>query len=595
MLNSEQMYSVQMDDVDLIKQKVDIAELIGSYITIKKAGRNFKANCPFHNEKSPSFVISPERQIWHCFGCAKGGDIFTFVEEYDRVDFSEALKILAERAGVKLRKNVFRTKEDEKKNRIYEINHLTSQYYHYLLTEHLTGKEALSYVLKRGITEALLNTYNLGYAPRQGNALINFLIKKKGYTKEELLSAGVATIRNGRLYDFFLNRIIFPIQDAQGNIIAFSGRALKEEALPKYINTKETPVYIKGDSLFGLYQAKESIRKSNSAILMEGEFDAISSFKEGITNAIAVKGTALTENQIRLIKRFANKIIFCFDTDPAGTEAQRRSIAMIQKEGLTASVVVPPQGKDPDEILKENPLLFKKALKNEINIYDFIIESAKEDKDPSTVEGKKHILSRTLPYLIDIDNEIIKEHYLKKLANLIDASYESVLKESFKIKSPKVEEEPVKKKEIKDRQSLLEDHLLTLILQSQNPKDAVATATKSLDNISLLTPHAKVIFDTLKEYFITSDALAVSEVNKLLHPSIIPTFDLYFLKPIPNFENNKNQLQEIEKTAINVKHSIVKKLLNDLALKIKEAEKLKDEEELQKLHEEFNGLAMRFK
>lgn len=584
-----------MDDVDLIKQKIDVTDLIGSYIQIKKAGRNFKANCPFHNDKSPSFIISPERQIWHCFGCSKGGDIFTFIEEYDHVDFSEALKMLAERAGVELRKNVFRTKEDEKKNRIYEINNLTSQYYHYLLTEHPTGKKALSYVLKRGITETLLNTYNLGYAPRQGDALVNFLIKKKGYSKDELIASGVATIRNDRLYDFFLDRLIFPIQDAQGNIIAFSGRALHESVMPKYINTKETLVYVKGDSLFGLYQAKESIKKNNSAILMEGEFDVITSFKEGITNAVAVKGTALTENQIRLLKRFTNKIIFCFDADPAGTEAQRRSIAMIEKEGLTASVVIQPKGKDPDELLKENPLLFKKALRNEVNIYDFIIESANEDKDPKTIEGKKHVLSRTLPYLIDIDNEIIKEHYLKKLANLIDTSYESVLKESAKIKSPKIEEAPAKKRETKDRLTLLEDHLLTLILQSQNPKDAVATAAKSLDNISLLNPNSKVIFDTLKEYFITADNLVISEVNKLLHPSIIPAFDLYLLKPIPGFENNKNQLQEIEKTAINVKHSIVKKLLNDLSLKIKEAEQMQDEEKLQKLHEEFNNLAMRFK
>ena len=193
-----------MDDVDLIKQKIDVADLIASYIPIKRAGRNFKANCPFHNEKSPSFVISPERQIWHCFGCAKGGDIFTFVEEYERMDFSEALKLLAERADIKLHKTVFKTKQDEKKNRIYEINHLASQFYHFLLTDHPSGKNALSYVIdQRGLTKALIATYLIGFAPRQAGALCNYLMKKKGYSENELIEAGVATIRSGRVYDFF--------------------------------------------------------------------------------------------------------------------------------------------------------------------------------------------------------------------------------------------------------------------------------------------------------------------------------------------------------------------------------------------------------
>ena len=216
-----------MDDVEKVKRKIDVADLIGSYIPIKRAGRNFKANCPFHNEKSPSFVISPERQIWHCFGCAKGGDIFTFVEEYERMDFAEALKLLADKADIKLTQTVFKSKQDEKKNRIYEINHLSSLFYHYLLTEHPSGKKALTYVTEeRGLSKALLTTYGIGYAPRQGNALVSYLIKKKGYTKDELIEAGVATERAGRLYDFFQNRLIFSIQDARGNIIAFSGRGL---------------------------------------------------------------------------------------------------------------------------------------------------------------------------------------------------------------------------------------------------------------------------------------------------------------------------------------------------------------------------------
>lgn len=585
-----------MDDVDLIKQKIDVADLIASYIPIKRAGRNFKANCPFHNEKSPSFVISPERQIWHCFGCAKGGDIFTFVEEYERTDFSEALKVLAERAGIKLKKNVFKTQQDERRNRIYEINHLSSQFYNFLLTKHKSGIQALEYVEKRGLTKAIIATFTLGFAPRQGNALIEYLIKKKGYLRDELVEAGVATLRNDRLFDFFQNRIIFPIQDSRGNIVAFSGRGLTDDAIPKYINTKETSVYVKGDTVFGLFQAKDAIKREGKAILMEGEFDVISSFKEGILNTVAIKGTALTENQIRLLKRFAQKIVFCFDTDPAGTEAQRRSIALITKEGINASVVIPPQGKDPDELLKENPALFKKALKNEVNIYDFIIESSVQNEDPTKVEGKKHIMSRTLSFITDIENEIVKEHYLKKLATLLETSYESVVKEAEKKKFPTQKEDKVIPPSMnKPRQEMIEDNLLTLILQSQKPKDAMAAAASVFETIELETPSAKSIFNTLKEYFITSDELSVVEVSKLLHESVIPTFDLYFLASIPNFASNELHLLEVEKAARAVKQSAVKAQLQTISEKMKEAEKKENEEELQKLREEFSLLASRFK
>ncbi len=586
-----------MDDVDLIKQKIDIADLIASYIPIKRAGRNFKANCPFHNEKSPSFVISPERQIWHCFGCAKGGDIFTFVEEYERMDFSEALKLLAERADVKLHKTVFKTKQDEKKTRIYEINHLASQFYHYLLTDHVSGKNALSYVTDtRGLTKALISTYLIGYAPRQGNALCNYLTKKKGYTSDELIEAGVATMRGGRLYDFFQNRLMFPIQDSRGNIIAFSGRGLTDDAIPKYINTKETPVYIKGDTVFGLFQAKDSIKKEKKVLLMEGEFDAITAYKEGITNAIAIKGTALTENQVRLLKRFAQKIVFCFDTDSAGTEAQRRSIALITHEGIGASVVIPPEGKDADEILRENPILFKKALKNEINIYDFILQSSVQTQDPESVEGKEHILSRTLSYIADIDNEIVKEHYLKKLAELLNTSYESVVKEAERTKAPQPKvETPILAVNKLSRQEMLENHLLTLALQSARPKESITIIASILEAVEPTTPAVREIYKALKQFFITNEELNVAEITKMLPEEFVPMFDLYFLNPIPNLPTDESYTHEIEKTAKILKQGLIKERLQELSEEMKIAEKKEDEEGLQALRVEFNNLAAHFK
>lgn len=580
-----------MDDVEQIKRKIDVGDLIGSYIAVKRAGRNLKANCPFHNEKSPSFVISPERQIWHCFGCGKGGDIFTFIEEYERLDFAESLKLLAEKAGVKLTRSTFKRQEDNRKDKIYEINHLTSQFYNYLLTSHPTGKKALEYVKnKREVGEKLIETFSLGYAP-YGNSLVKFLIQKKGYTKDELLNAGVAILRNGRLFDFFQNRLIFPILDTRGNIIAFSGRGLTDNAIPKYINTKETFVYIKGGSLFGIYQAKDSMKKEGKVLLMEGEFDVITSYKEGITNSVAVKGTALTENQIRLLKRFVQKIIFCFDTDSAGVEAQRRSISMIQKEGIAASVVIPPKGKDADELLRENPAEFKKALKNEENIYDYIINTASQTQDPDTAEGKKHILERTLPYLTEINNEIIKEHYLKKLSSLLDTSFESVVREAEKMKNPtRIEEKPTIKAVKKPRQEMIEEHLLTLALQSPKPKDAIAIIAGTMQEIEFGGKEINEIFNYLKKYFLTNDELNVAEISLNLPQNLTNTFDLCLLSLIPAHDSEETYLLEIEKLAREVKNLSLREKLKSLSQQIKIEEKKGESEELLKIQKEFDSL-----
>src|SRR3989338_9460650 len=240
-----------MDDVEKVKSKLDIVEIIGEHIQLKKAGRNFKALCPFHGEKTPSFVVSPERQIWHCFGCGKGGDIFTFLEEYENITFAEALKETAARAGVKLTISAARTDREKKQELIYGLNHLSAQFYNYLLLSHPAGKRALKYLIdERKLSIPLIKTFNLGYAPEK-DALVKYLIGKKHYKEDELLLAGLA-FRSGRyVSDFFSDRIIFPIIDHRGNVVAFSGRQLTESASGgKYVNTRETPVYIKGDTVY---------------------------------------------------------------------------------------------------------------------------------------------------------------------------------------------------------------------------------------------------------------------------------------------------------------------------------------------------------
>lgn len=575
-----------MDDVEKIKQKLDIVEVIGEYITLKKTGRNFSGLCPLHNEKTPSFTLSPERQIWHCFGCGKGGDIFSFFMEYDKLEFSESLKLLADKAGITLTQSVFKSDQEQKKENIYELNRRASQFYTYLLLSHSAGKQALQYLTeKRGLSLALIKKFELGFAPRTPTILSNALLKKK-YQTHQLIDAGLATERNGRLYDFFRNRIIFPITDVRGNIIAFSGRTL-DNSLPKYINTRETLVYKKGDTAYGLYFAKDTIKKENKILIVEGEFDVISCFKEGITNAVAVKGTALTESQIKLFKRYAQKFLFCFDTDNAGSAAQRRSIEMIEKEGVNAAVIVPPEGKDPDELLKENPIAFKKALKEEIHIYDFIITSSTKNLDLNNVDAKKEVLAQTLPILSVIENEVIKEHYLKKLADILNTSLDALLRQANKNIKLTTTNKTLPPRQIKSREEIVEEYLLALILQAKDPIPALRSTQSIIQKISLITPSLQKIYERLTK---ASDSFNSTTFTKSLPPELTQAFDRCYLSPIPEFENEIEYLKEVEKKASEVRTLSIKNQLKYLGELIKEREKLGNEPEMESLRTKFGAL-----
>lgn len=581
-----------MDDVEKVKQKLDLVDIIGERLQLKKAGRNFKSPCPFHNEKTASFVISPERQIWHCFGCQKGGDVFTFVQEYENITFAEALKELAAKAGIKLSSPVFRSDRERKQDLIYSLNHLTSQFYNYLLLEHPAGKRALKYLTEeRKMTLPLIKTYMLGFAPNN-DALAKYLIGKKKYTEDDLILAGLGFRKGRYVSDFFRDRIMFPIIDHRGNVVAFSGRQLVTNAEygGKYVNTRETPVYVKGDTLFGLNLAKEGIKKEGKVIIVEGEFDVITAYKEGITNVVAVKGTALTENQIKLLKRFTQKFTFCFDTDSAGTEAQRRSISMIEKEGITATVIVPPQGKDPDELLNENPLAFKKALKEDKSVYEFIIESAVKQYDPATSEGKKQILSKTLPYIAVIDNEVIREHYLKKLAESLDTSFDAINREADKTIKPEKAVPAATPKIQLPREEILEIYLLSLIFQSNQPKKNLSLVRNELSGVKLATPVLEKVLKHLDEYQQPGVEFEIANFTTFLPSELHVPFDTAYLSPIPEFDRKDLFEKELLKITKQVKTGSVKKSLKMLGEAIKEAEREKNEEKIEKLEGEFSSL-----
>ena len=581
-----------MDQATEVREKIDIVSLISEYLPLKKAGRNFKTNCPFHNENTPSFVISPERQIWHCFGCGKGGDAFTFLMEYENMEFPEALRALAKKAGITIKETVFKKEEYSEKEKIFTINNLALKFYHYILTEHKIGKLALTYLLeKRKINKGIINTFELGFAPGGGSALSDYLVKKKGYKNRDLLIAGISFERNGKLYDFFRGRIIFPLFDHRGNATGFSARALSDDNQPKYLNTKETAVYHKGSMFFGLNGAKEEIKQKQDAIIVEGEFDMISLFMEGIKNVVAIKGTALTENQVNLLARFTPKVTLCLDQDNAGFEATRRSLEVIEKKGLTTAIITTKEGKDPDEAIKKNPAAFKKAIKESIGVYDYLTEKfvAKTNKD--TAEGKKEITDNLLPLFVNIANEVVKEHYLKKLSSILDISLESLLKEVEKLQKKDLEDRiiiPTRDK--RTRRETLEEYLLALIIQDEDPKKAIEDNKEALTEYKFETLSLQKILENLIAAFAKKEKLDLKVFSESLSKELIQAFDTCYLFPLPKFSDEEKHTEEIKKVSKELFTLFLKAKINILSSRIKTKEQAKAAEDVENLEKELTQL-----
>jgi DNA primase len=575
-----------MDQVAQVRERIDIVSLIQEYIPLRKLGRNFKTNCPFHGEKTPSFVVSPERQIWHCFGCQKGGDCFTFLMEYENMEFPESLRFLAKKAGVELKEFRYDATSSKKEN-IYGVNRLASDFYHYILTEHNAGKRALDYLMnKRGLSLPLIKTFHIGFSPSIGSGLSKYLVQKKKYKDEELIEAGLSYHRNS-LSDFFVGRIMFPLSDHRGNIVGFSGRALDDHVMPKYINTRDTLVYHKGSLFFGFDIARDEIKKTERAIVVEGEFDVISCFAHGIKNVVAIKGTALTESQAMLLSRFAKKVSLCLDEDVAGQNAVFKSIPILEKKGVVTTVIVTSSGKDPDEALKADPISFKKSVEHDIQAFDYLIDKAISSFDPKTAEGKKKITEQLLPLFSQIDNEVVKEHYLRKLGGILDTSAESVARQMVKFEK---KEAPVDKntpdvKEKKERDEVLSEYLLSLVLQAENMESVLEKIPNEI--VFSLSSHQELwnFLISLKDTKFDKKTLGQKVPEEL-----VSTFDRCLLFPLPPLPDEKAYLSEVEKVATEIRLLELKSKIKKVSEQIKEKEEKGLEEELEKLEQEFASL-----
>lgn len=580
-----------MDQLDEIRSKIDIVQLISEYLPLKKAGRNFKALCPFHSEKVPSFIVSPERQIFKCFGCSVSGDVFTFLMKTEGMEFGEALQTLAKRAGVKLI-SYRPTGREAEKEKLYAVNHLTSEFYHYLLVNHAVGKKALNYVLGRGITKDLIRNFKLGFAPSLWNGLQKFLIGKKGYKLEDLQNAGLISRVSGQARDFFRERIIFPLKDHRGNVVGFSGRVMpgKDESVPKYINITETLAYQKGRLLYGLEKAKEKVKKEGEVIIVEGEFDVISSFQAGVENVVAIKGSALSQDQCRLLKRFGEEIILALDRDVAGDAAARRGIEIADSFGFDIKVVRLPEGKDPDQLAQKSPQAWKKAIDQAVPVYDFFIDSACFRFDRGSPSGKRRIGDEVLPVLKKITNDLVRAHYIKVLAEKLTLPEEALLAQMEKTSLP-AEERPapqVKKEEKLSRRQLLEEYLLALAFQGKRPRPLLKRKISAL----IQTPASARIIKLLRQYFKRRKKFSSESFVKNLPSELVEIFNFLFLKDLGEKVEDEDWLEkEVSRTIFELEKLDLGQKLKAISLEIAALEKEKKPRKMKAKQEEFKKLS----
>lgn len=407
------------DPIDEIKNKVDIVSIIGERVELTKAGTNYKANCPFHSERTPSFMVSPQLQIYKCFGCGEGGDVFSFLMKYEGMDFGEALRYLSQRTGVELPQRQYQHSE---KDVYYEINKWVVKLYKYFLNHPKHGQKALNYIKEeRGLVSATIEQFEIGYAPEK-NVLESFLIKKKKFTKRHVVESGLVYEGRYGLADRFRGRVIFPLSDHRGNVVGFAGRVLPgaRSDIAKYINTPETSVYHKSKLLFPLNITRRDIQKSNEAIIVEGEIDAISLWQAGIRNVVSIKGSALSQDQTTLLSRLCETVVFALDADFAGDVAARRGVKVAQASGLTVKVARLGGYKDPDEAVRAGRGKFLKNLEAAIPVWDFVIDSVIRKLDMKSADGKRRAGGELFFMLSEIEDPIMQAHYIKRVARLLD-------------------------------------------------------------------------------------------------------------------------------------------------------------------------------
>lgn len=431
------------DAKEEVRSRLNIEDVIGEYVQLKRAGRNFKGISPFSGEKTPSFFVSPEKHIWHDFSSNKGGDVFSFVMEVEGMDFRQALEHLAKKAGVDM--SLYQTKGSadiaKRKKRLIEANELAAQYYQHSL---LKNQHALEYVFKkRGLNKQIVQDFRIGYAPVSGDALVQFLLKK-GFSKNELADAGLTNRFGG---DMFRGRMMVPLMDPSGQVIGFTARVINDDPnAPKYLNTPQTFIYDKGRHVFGLSQAKQAIRQNDYAVIVEGNLDVVSSHQAGIAQVVATAGTAMTEYHLKMLRRLSGNVRLAFDGDKAGLAATERAIPIASHEGINLTIItLPGDAKDPDELIHKEVSLWQEAINNAQPAVDWVLEQYSKREDLTSALGKRSFTTAALTVVRALSDPIERDHYEQKIAAMVGSTREAVRAKAEGVAAKaEVEMKPVK-------------------------------------------------------------------------------------------------------------------------------------------------------
>ncbi len=574
--------------IDDIKSRLDIVDVISSYIKLNKAGANYRANCPFHSEKTPSFFVSPARQIWHCFGCGLGSDVFGFVKQIEGVEFGDALRILAQKAGVELKP--FRPEMKEiatERTRLYEVCELAAEFFEKQLEGKTIGGEAKKYLLGREISEESIKKWRLGYSPETWQGLIDFLAGR-GYKAGEVEKAGLAIKKeDGGFYDRFRGRIIFPIFDLNSQVIGFGGRVFaKKDAkeIAKYINTPATLLYDKSRTLYGLDKAKVEIRKKDSCILVEGYTDEILSHQAGVENAVAVSGTALTPFQLKILHRYTENLFISFDMDVAGDTATKRGIDLAISQGFNIKVVILPEGKDPADLVVKSPEKWQEAVEKAKSILEFYFETTLAKNDKTKIEGKKQISKILLPVIKKIPNKIEQTFWLQKLGKEIAAKEDDLIQEMAKVKLEEdvfgLEPEEIINLPAKTRRDLLEERFLVLFLKNRPYLEAAEK-----EDLEFLSPKTRDLADAFLKSKDNEDFL-----KRLNEKDLEMVNQLTLRAEVLEEISVKDQGIDFKDCLREIKNMEVKSQLGSLSQELMAAESEKDVKKAASLLEKFNQL-----
>ena len=578
-----------MNAVDEVKGRLNIEDVIGEYVTLKRAGRNFKGLSPFTHEKTASFVVSPEKQIWKDFSSGKGGSMFDFVMEVEGLDFKGALELLARKAGVDL--DEYQNKSNKKgpnKERLYALLELSAKFYQVQFSK---NQEALQYVLKnRNYSKQTALQWRIGYSPNNGTAMIDFA-KSKGFTDKEIQQAGLSSFNyKNQPLDMFRGRLMIPLQDPQGRVIGFTARQLDNNAnAPKYINTPQTILYDKSRHIYGLHNAKESIRKNKYVVIVEGNLDVIASHQAGVNQVVATAGTALTEPLLKSLSRFTGDIRLSFDADRAGIAATERAIPIASKVKVSLSIVEIPEGKDPDELIKKDPKLWTNAIENHKYALDWLIDLYEKQLDLSSAIGKKQYSDVLLPVIRSLGDAVEKDHYLKLISEKINISQDA-LSEKLSMTKPmtnsttmrKIKTRPLQldKKQLENQK--IEDNFICLVLM----RKTLRNFTDLIEPEMLLNDTARqlLVFIKYNKDFDTKDAKDIVEnlrdyvkIESLLYEVTYQDLELNELHD----EAARLQARLVERYVKTQKAKLIQELSDasdktsrDLLTKVKEYDKL---------------------